>query len=259
MTSRDRLIILGLTALALLAAGWLLVVSPERKEAAQLATQVSAAKTQLATAEGQVANARGDQARYSAAYASIVSLGKAVPPDQEVPSLIYQLAQASNHKNVDFSSIVSGSGSGAGASAGASATPAAGGSATPGAATASFTQMPFTFVFNGTFPDLYHLFQQLNRFIVRTTSGGVRVSGRLLTIQAVKLAPATGTGVEQAAGKRASEQLTGTITATAYVLPAAQGLTGGATPASPTPATVPASSSPGASSPAAPAIARVTP
>jgi hypothetical protein len=169
-----------------------------------------------------------------------VSLGKAVPPDQEVPSLIYQLAQASNHKNVDFSSIVSGSGSGAGASAGASATPAAGGSATPGAATASFTQMPFTFVFNGTFPDLYH-------------------SGRLLTIQAVKLAPATGTGVEQAAGKRASEQLTGTITATAYVLPAAQGLTGGATPASPTPATVPASSSPGASSPAAPAIARVTP
>ncbi len=49
--------------------------------------------------------------------------------------------------------------------------------------------MPFTFVFNGSFVDLYHLFQQLDRFTVRTASGGLQVSGRLLTIQSVKLAP----------------------------------------------------------------------
>ena len=49
--------------------------------------------------------------------------------------------------------------------------------------------MPFTFVFNGSFFDLYHLFQQLDRFTVRTSSGSLQVSGRLLTIQGVKLAP----------------------------------------------------------------------
>ena len=187
-----------------------------------------------------MANARADQARYASAYASIVSLGKAVPAGQEVPSLIYQLAQASNQKNVDFSSISTG------ASTGTAAAPRAlgGGGAGRGGATAGFTQMPFTFVFNGSFNDLYHLFQQLNRFTTRTTSGGLQVSGRLLTIQSTKLSPSTSTTT---VGAKPTEQLTGTITATAYVLPATQGLTGGATAASRGPSTtaVPAAGRPG--------------
>jgi len=252
MTGRDRIVLIVLSALAVLAAAWLLLVSPERKQAAKFQSQVTQASTQLATAEGQVASARSAQSRYAAAYASLVSLGKAVPPGREVPSLVYQLAQASNQKHVDFSSITSGSSTTAGSSSSASASAAA----TPAAAIAGFTQMPFTFVFNGTFTDLYHLFQQLNRFTVRTASGGLQVSGRLLTIQSAKLAPVS----ESSAGKGGAGQLTGTITATAYVLPATQGLTGGATSASPSAgsSTSVASSAP-TSSPAPPAIARVTP
>jgi hypothetical protein len=249
MTNRDRLVLIGLSALAVLAAAWLLVVSPERKKAASLKADVSSASAQLAAAEGKVTSARADQARYSAAYASIVRLGKAVPAGQELPSLMYQLAQASEKKNVDFASIVTGSSGGSsGSSAGAAPAPVS---------TAGFTQMPFTFVFNGSFDDLYHLFQQLNRYTTRTTAGGVQVSGRLLTIQSTKLAPSTSTDANGGKGK---EQLTGTIAATAYVLPAAQGLTGGATPTSPSGASAtPASSAGASSSPAAPAIARVTP
>jgi hypothetical protein len=249
MTARDRMVLIAISALAVVFAAWLLVVSPERQQAAKLQSQVSQAAAQLTAAESQVSSARNAQSRYAAAYASLVSLGKAVPPGREVPSLVYQLAQASNQKHVDFSSIVSGSGAGASSSSSASATPAA--------AIAGFTQMPFTFVFNGTFSDLYHLFQQLNRTTVRTASGGLQVSGRLLTIQSAKLAPASG-GAET--GKGGAEQLTGTITATAYVLPAAQGLTGGATSASPASggsSTSVASSASAASSPTAPAIARV--
>jgi hypothetical protein len=246
MTGRDRIVLIGLSSLAVLAAVWLLVVSPEREQAATLSAQVSAASAQLATAEGQVASARGATSQYAAAYASIVSLGKAVPPGQEVPSLIYQLDQASNRKQVEFLSIASSSAGGSSSSASASATPVA--------AATGFTAMPFTFVFNGSFLDLYHLFQQLDGFTVRTASGGLQVTGRLLTIQSAKLAPVTSTG------KGGAEQLTGTITATAYVLPAAQGLTGGATATSPAGATTPAASTTGASgSPTAPAIARVTP
>jgi hypothetical protein len=251
MTGRDRIVVIVLATLAVLAGAWILVVSPEREKASKLGGEVATAQSALSAAEAKLSEARAAQAQYASAYAAIVGLGKAVPASQEVPSLIYQLAQASNQKNVDFSSIVSGSGSGASAPASAAATAAAAGG--------GFKQMPFTFVFNGSFPDLYHLFQQLDRFIVRTASGGVQVSGRLLTIQGVKLAPGAGAGGEQGAGKGGSEDLTGTITATAYVLPAAQGLTGGATPASPVPATVPASGSPVASSPSAPAIVRVTP
>ena len=105
MTGRDRTVLIAVVVFALLGAGWVLVVSPKRKEASKLGTQLSEARTQLTTAEGELTHARAAQAQYSAAYASLVSLGKAVPASQEVPSLIYQLSRASNQKNVDFASI----------------------------------------------------------------------------------------------------------------------------------------------------------
>jgi hypothetical protein len=254
MSGRDRLVAIVVGSLVVLAAVWLLLVSPERQKAAKLDAQVSAASAQLAAAEGQVASARTAQASYANAYATIVRLGKAVPSGEEVPSLIYELSQASNHKNVDFSSIVASSGSGSN-SAAASAASAASAAATTG----GLTMMPFTFVFNGSYLDLYHLFQQLNRFTMRTASGGLQVSGRLLTIQSVKLAPLAGAAAESPSAKNADE-LSGTITASAYVLPAAQGLTAGATPASPGAATsTVASTAPAASSATAPAVVRVSP
>jgi Type II secretion system (T2SS), protein M len=219
VTTRDRLALIGISALAVLAVVWLLLVSPERKEASRAAAQVASANTALASAESDAASARAAQARYSDAYASVVALGKAVPSSEEVPSLIWQLAQASNGQKVEFNSITNSSSSASGASSGS-----------PTAATAAqpaggFTQMPFTFVFNGSFTDLYHLFEQLDDATLRTSSGGLDVSGRLLTLQGVKLEPQTGTGN--------AKLLTGTITATAYVLPSGTGLTAGATPSSP--------------------------
>jgi hypothetical protein len=111
--------------------------------------------------------------------------------------------------------------------------------------------MPFTFVFSGGFFSMEHLFRQLTAFTTHTSGEGLQVSGRLLTIQSVKLAPeaqATGKGVN----------LTGTVSATAYVLPSGQGLTDGAGPTSPTGATTTATTD-STSSPTAPAVARVTP
>lgn len=219
MTGRDRLVVIVLSSLAVLAAVWLLLVAPERKQAARLQTQVNASSAQLATAEGQLATARSAQSRYAAAYASLVRLGKAVPASEEVPALIYELARATNQKNVDFTSIATGV-AGSASSAAAAVT---------AAATTGLTQMPFTFVFSGSYLGLYHLFQQLNSFTTRTASGDLQVNGRMLTIQSVKLAPNSAAG---SPGVSAS-QLTATITATAYVLAAPQGLTAGATPTSP--------------------------
>jgi hypothetical protein len=241
------LIVLG--SLAVLAAAYLLVVAPERKQASSLNAQVAAASAQVASAEGQVSSARADQQLYASEYASIVRLGKAVPAGQEMPSLMYQIAQASDQNNVDFASISTGASAGTGASS--TTAPAA------AAASAGFTQMPFTFVFNGSFDELYQMFHHMNEFTTRTTSGGLNVTGRLLTIQSAKLAPV---GVASSPGTTPKQLLSGTITATAYVLPATQSLTGGATPTSPTGgAATPASATGSSGSPSAPAIARVTP
>jgi Type II secretion system (T2SS), protein M len=251
MTARDRLVLIGIVVLVVLAGGWLLVVSPERKSAAQAQAQVESAHQQLETAQAQATSARSAQQRYTAAYSSVVSLGKAVPPQEEVPSLIYELNHASHQRDVEFSSITT---SATGSSG--SATPTAGtASAAAGAAPAAFTQMPFTFVFKGSFEGLSHLLGEIDGFAVRTNAGGVVVSGRLLTVQGADI-----TLESQSSPTSGSKNtpLSATITATAYVLPTSQGLTAGATSSGPSGLQSSASSG-SASSPTTPAVVKVTP
>ncbi len=240
MTGRDRMVLIAVVVLVALGAGWILVVSPERKQAGELSTQVATAQAQLASAESQVSSARAAQSQYASAYEAIVNLGKAVPPSQEVPALIDEIAQASNRKSIDFTSITA-------TSSASSRTPSS-----PTTATTAFTQLPFSFVFEGSYFDLEHLFNQLTDFATLTKSGDLEVSGRLLTIQSVSLTPAGAGEPGKPTGK-----LTGSITATAYVMPASQTPTpaGGATPAGTTAS--PASS--GSSAPTSPAIVKVNP
>src|SRR5277367_5841513 len=137
MTGRDRIVGMVVAVLVVVAAGWLLVVSPQRKEVKKYDEQVTAAQAQLSTAQGQVANAKAAQSQYAAAYSSVVTLGKAVPATDEVASLVYQLEEVSNQRNVGFTSIVSGGGSDA----------PSGGLGASSAASPGFTQLPFTFIF----------------------------------------------------------------------------------------------------------------
>jgi hypothetical protein len=258
MTGRDRIVLMAIVVLVVLAGGYLMVVSPERKQAADAQTAVQSAKGELESAEQQAASARAAQRRYAAAYSSVVSLGKAVPPADEVPSLIYQLEQASNQREVDFNSITS---SASGGASGAAATPAA-----TAAASSGFTQMPFTFIFQGSFAGLAHLLGQVEGFAAQTNTGGLTVSGRLLTIQGVSITPESGSSAGNRAtggsGSSASSgALTATVTATAYVLPATQGLTGGAAPSGPSAAgtTTASAGSSGSSTAATPAVVKATP
>ncbi len=246
MTGRDRIVMTLVLAIAILGAAWVLVVSPERKQASALNKQVEAAQTQLASAEGKLSSAHAAQSQYASAYASVVSLGKAVPASQEVPALIEELQQASNQKQVAFSSITSAitTSSSADSSTSVSAS----------ASSAAFKALPFTFVFEGSYFDLEHLFDQLTQFATLTNSGDLQVSGRLLTVQSVKLTPA---GSESGKGTSA---LSGSITATAYVLPASQGLTGASgASASTGSGASPAASTAAPSSPTSPAIVRLNP
>ncbi len=246
MTTRDRMVLIAVVVLVLLAGGWVLVVSPERNKAGAEQAQVQSASQQLETAKSQANSARVAEQRYNAAYSSVVSLGKAVPPAEEVPSLIYQLELASDQRDIEFTSITSGSSSGSSGSSSASASAAAASSATP----AAFTPMPFTFVFKGSFGGLAHLLGQIDGFAQRDTAGQLTVSGRLLTIQGADIT------VQNTGGSSSSSALTATITATAYVLPASQGLTGGATATGPGATTTSAASS---AAPTTAAVVKVTP
>lgn len=222
MTGRDRMVLLVFAVVAVLVIGWLKVVSPERKHASAVEAKVTSAEAALSKARLELSEAKQDQSRYSSAYASLVSLGEAVPADEEVSSLVYALDEAAGKAHVEFQSINAGGGSSGGASSSEA-------SAATAAAGAGFRQLPFSFTFVGSFFDLYHMMKKLEGFTTSTSGGGVKVSGRLLTIDGLNLTPATSSATEGAG----PEKLTGTVTATAYVLPAGESLTAGATSAAP--------------------------
>jgi Tfp pilus assembly protein PilO len=250
MTTRDRLMLIGIVALAVLLGVWFTTVSPERQRASKITAEVETARQQLVSAESAADSAKSAQAQYSSAYASLVSLGQAVPASAETPGLIYTLDKATHSRDVSFTSITAGTSGADSSTAGASAAAAT--------ANSTFSQQPFTFVFNGSFVDLYKLLDQLEGFTVQSASGALHVNGRLLTIDSVSLTPNT-SAASSASSKSKSVQLTGTITATAYVLPAGATALGDATPSSPGASATPASSTSSSGAAATPAVVKATP
>jgi hypothetical protein len=125
VTGRDRIVVLVVAAFAAVAGFYMLALKPKRQEAGKLGTEVSAARERLDEAEQRLAVARQARASYSLNYATVARLGKAVPTDDDVPSLVYQLDSTAGATGVDFRSVKLTSGSGAQPSAGSAASAAA--------------------------------------------------------------------------------------------------------------------------------------
>jgi hypothetical protein len=293
MTARDRTIIFVLALVVIAGAAWFTAIKPRRAEATALTGQVAAAQQRLDAAQVALQAARQAQKTYAGDYAAIARLGKAVPVDDDVPSLLVQLQSAAKSSNIDFRSMTldasaaaasaakapavttpaatgaagtsSGSspsgtsttattattpatpptgttpsssgtpaaatGAAAAAATAADATQAAAAGLPPGAAVgaAGFPTMPFNFAFNGSFFKLEDFLRAVDRF---TTVDGkqVTVRGRLLTID----------GISLTASPDGFPKMTAKVKATAYLLPADEGLTLGGTPAAPATASSPA-------------------
>ena len=281
MTTRDRLVALIVGAVAVLAAFWFMALSPKRKDAADLGSKITQAQQRLDTARQSVTAATAARKRYDTDYAAVAKLGKAVPADDDLASLVYQLNHVSQSAHIDFRSIkldstgasapavappaaqaaavASASGNNSGSSSSSSTTPtttpppATGVPATQTAAaglppgstvgSAGFPTMPFSFEFDGSFFDMEHFFNGVQRFA--TLAGDqLSVRGRLLTVDAFALT----------ASREGFPKVKASINATAYLVPQDQGLTGGATPAGPA-APAPASTTAPSGSSAAPATA----
>jgi type II secretory pathway pseudopilin PulG len=254
VTGRDRIVMMVVGAVAVLAAFWFLAVSPKRTEEKAVDAQITAAQGRLSSARASLSTAQQAKRDYDTDYAAVARLGKAVPVDDNVPSLLYQLQTAAHSSKVDFRALKLNAAATPSAPAAApsaatppaTTTPPAGGtsttSSTPPAATpapatqlaaaalppgasvgaAGFPTMPFSFTFDGSFFDMEHMLRDVNRFI--TVDGkAVSVRGRLLGVD----------GFSLEAGPSGFPDVTATISSTAYLLPADQGLTNGASPAAP--------------------------
>jgi hypothetical protein len=238
VTARDRTVLIVVGFVALLGAFWMLALSPKRKEAADLGSQVTAAQDRLSAATASAASAEAAKKRYNSDYATVARLGKAVPVEDDVPSLVYQLEHTAHDHHIDFRSIelVSSGATAAGAPTGAAAAVASANGTTPAAATsavsaalppgatvgtAGFPTMPFSFNFNGSFFNMQKFLRSMDG--LTTVQGeSINVKGRLLTVD----------GVDLKAGPKGFPDVTATVAVTAYLLPADEGLTAGAAAAS---------------------------
>jgi hypothetical protein len=214
MKTRDRLV-LGIVALAgLMAVLWLGVLAPKREKAAGLADKVTAAETRRDAANTKATAAAQARTTYNRDYAAVARLGKATPPDADEPSLVYQIESAARHAKVDFRSVsVESTTPSAPAPAAPAPDPAAtGGTSTTGTtsttASTGITPVPFTFTFEGSFLKLHALLRSVDNFAL-LHGQKVKIKGRLLTLDAVKLTP----------GRKGFPQVKVDVTARAYVAP----------------------------------------
>ncbi|WP_354697452.1 hypothetical protein DSM112329_03079 [Paraconexibacter sp. AEG42_29] len=276
MTSRDRTVVMVLGLLAMLAAFWFLLLSPKNGEVGELKDQIAAGQARLQTAQTELQSATAAKATYRRDYKTVANLGKAVPADDDVPSLVFQLQQASTGSKVAFASIkLTGTAAAAaapvaatptgqvaglaaeqkGTTTGTTAAPAPAAAATPEVAAAQtafaglppgaaigeagFPTMPFDFQFGTVFDNFETLMRKLGKF-TKVVGDKVTVSGRLLTIDGFSLV--------------GFPDMKASVHATAFLQPAdaAAAATAAATPGAPAVATASAGTP-------APAVATATP
>jgi hypothetical protein len=256
MTTRDRAVLMVVVAAVLVIGSWIVAIQPKRAQAAKLGGQIAAAQSTLDAARAKVLAGKAAKASFGRDYAAIARLGEAVPSDDNMPSLIYQLQSAATATGVDFRVLKLAPAAGGPtvaptpSVAGASASQSVTATLPPGAAVgpAGFPTLPFTFTFQGNFFHLSDFFARLERFVV-ATNNAVSVSGRLMSLNSISLGPA-GQGFPQ---------IVATISATTYLVPSSEGLLVGATPAGPgTGTATQAAASHGSSVPTAPAVATFT-
>ena len=237
--NRTKVLIPVVAGIVALAAFWFLVLAPKREEIAKLDTDVAAQEAKAEQSEQLVVTYRKAKADYRANYTTIARLGKAVPADDDVRSLLVQLDSTAKRSKVNFRSLSVGGG----VSADGSTTTGGTGelAPAPGAVpvgSAGFSAMPFTFAFSGSFFTLSDFFQRLEHFVT-VQNEDIDVTGRLLLLGSIAITPDQGD-----LGKLEAQ-----IGAASYLLPSTQGLTAGASPTAPAGTTPQPSDASGGSTP----------
>lgn len=265
MKSRDRTILIIVPALALVAAFWMLVLSPKREEASQLEGDVAALESEVAQAQQTADIAEQAREDFPEDYKKVVTLGKAVPQDDDTASLITQVSATARDAKVDFRSLIL-SEDAEGEALTAPAPPATEAPATetppaesqPTAETTTETAvtepmateaaaatlpigatvgpaglpvMPYELEFQGDFFNVADFVAGLDSGVTADENGDVSVDGRLMTIDGFSL------GRDQENG---FPSLNASFAITTYVTPETEGLTAGATPSGPAPVSAPA-------------------
>jgi type II secretory pathway pseudopilin PulG len=265
MRRNELTIVISLVVIGLIAAFWLVALSPKREQASTLKQDIDQLHSRLDQAEQAASLGEEQRKSFPTDYRRLVVLGKAVPEDGDQAGFLVQLQRLADKAGVRFESLdLSGAASSESAppatdSASATSTetttssesvpsdvPAetasvateASAATLPIGATigpAGLPVMPYHLKFTGGFFEISDFLAGLDG-LVHARHSDIDVHGRLLTVDGFALQPSDTGGADPAAVSPVPT-LTADLSITTYLAPADQGLTGEATPGGPAPAT----------------------
>jgi Tfp pilus assembly protein PilO len=238
MNAGNRVIVAMLAVAALAIAFWMLLLSPKREEVDKLGTQVARQEESLALHQEEVQRGLAAEKAFPQEYQQLVVLGKAAPAEDDTASLLVQLNRIAEQAHIRFETFqLNGSGEGSSEEVSANAEGEEPASPTEVAAStlplgasvgpAGLAAMPYSLKFKGSFFRLAEFIHGLDS-LVKTENSEVDVTGRLITIDGFSLKPDSNKGFPF---------LEANFSVTTFLVPPAQGVTGGASPSSPEPAT----------------------
>jgi Tfp pilus assembly protein PilO len=215
--SRSNQILLSVVALgAAIAAFYFYALGPKRDEVAKLDADIATQEAAVEQARLTLAGYEQAKKTYKKNYATLARLGKAVPTDDDVTSMMVQLEGTADRSGVNFEKIELGSSLG-GATNATAATPTTGQLASaPGAVPVAggvLSAMPFSFGFTGSYFDLTAFFARLERFVAAKNEK-LDSTGRLLRLETVTIAPSSAGFPDMKAE----------ISAATYIVPPVQGV-----------------------------------
>jgi Tfp pilus assembly protein PilO len=268
MRRNELTIAIALAVIGLIAAFWLVGLSPKREQAATLKQDIDELQSQLEQAEQEAAVGRQERKTFPGDYRKLVVLGKAVPEDGDQAGLLVQLQRLADRAGVRFqnldlstsassataataeptattsteTSTTSTETTDAGSSTETATTTETVGTATEASAAilpigasvgpAGLPVMPYQLKFTGGFFEIADFLQSLDA-LVHARRGTIDVHGRLLTVDGFALKPSdtAGDSVE------VIPTLTADLSVTTYLTPGDEGATGGAGVGGPAPVT----------------------
>jgi Pilus assembly protein, PilO len=108
LTDRDRKIVMAIVPLLILLAYWFLLLAPKRQDASTAGEELAVQQERLDTARDKAQAAEGAKQHFEATYAQVVRLGKAIPTEVDMPSLLVQLDRAAAGTGIRFTKIKTG-------------------------------------------------------------------------------------------------------------------------------------------------------
>jgi Tfp pilus assembly protein PilO len=108
LSDRDRKLVLVIVPALVLAVFWFLLLAPKRQEASKAAAEATEQTERLDGARARAKAAQGAQTDFAADYGEIVRLGKAIPSNVDMPSLLVQLDSAAEGTGIRFTRIATG-------------------------------------------------------------------------------------------------------------------------------------------------------